>query len=140
MAYIRNTRIQKNIAQKEPLALQLIGKNDYADFNSVVTKFSNLSSIEVVDSKTDGSVSFMVKTSEYALPLGHLINVEEELAKLRSDLAHYEGFLQGVLKKLSNERFVQNANPDIVARERKKQQDAESKIATIKEMIASLTK
>lgn len=140
MAYIRNTRIQKNIAQKEPLALQVIGKNDYADFNSVVTKFSNLSSIKVVDSKTDGSVSFMVKTSEYALPLGHLINVEEELAKLRSDLAHYEGFLQGVLKKLSNERFVQNANPDIVARERKKQQDAESKIATIKEMIASLTK
>ncbi len=140
ISYIRSTRLQKNIPQKEPLALQVIGNNDYAQFDSVVAKYCNLSAIEVVKTKDEGSISFMVKTSEYALPLAHLINVDEELAKLRADLAHYEGFLQGVLKKLSNERFVQNANPEIVARERKKQQDAESKIATIKEMMASLTK
>ena len=137
---IRSIRLQKNIAQKEALTLNVMGHNDFAAYDSVVAKLCNLNSIEIVSAKPDGSLSFMVRTSEYALPLGNLINVEEELKKLNADLKYYEGFLLSVEKKLSNERFVQNAKPEIVANERKKQADAESKIATIKETIAGLTK
>lgn len=137
---IRSIRLQKNIAQKEALTLNVVGHNDFAAYDSVVAKLCNLNSIEIVSAKPDGSLSFMVRTSEYALPLGNLINVEEELKKLNADLKYYEGFLLSVEKKLSNERFVQNAKPEIVANERKKQADAESKIATIKETIAGLTK
>ena len=137
---IRNIRLQKNIAQKETLELQVVDVNPVATFNPVITKLCNLSSIEAVENKADGSGSFMVGTTEYAIPLGNLINTEEELAKLEADLKYQEGFLQSVLKKLSNEKFVSKAPANVIDMERKKQADAESKIASLKESIAALKK
>ena len=137
---IRTIRLQKNIAQKETLELQVVGVNPVATFNPVITKLCNLSSIEAVENKADGSGSFMIGTTEYAIPLGNLINTEEELAKLEADLKYQEGFLQSVLKKLSNEKFVSKAPANVIDMERKKQADAESKIASLKESIAALKK
>ena len=137
---IRTIRLQKNIAQKEALSLQVVGESPVAAFNSVIAKLCNLTAIESVEAKTEGSASFMVGTTEYAVPLGNLINVEEELKKLEADLKYNEGFLQSVLKKLSNEKFVSKAPANVIEMERKKQADAESKIASLKESIAALKK
>jgi len=137
---IRTIRLQKNIAQKEALSLQIVGESPVAAFNSVIAKLCNLTSIESVEAKAEGSASFMVGTTEYAVPLGNLINVEEELKKLEADLKYNEGFLQSVLKKLSNEKFVSKAPANVIEMERKKQADAESKIASLKESIAALKK
>jgi len=137
---IRTIRLQKNIAQKETLELQVVGANPVATFNSVIAKLCNLTAVSDVENKTDGSASFMVGTTEYAVPLGSLINVEEELKKLEADLKYNEGFLQSVLKKLSNEKFVSKAPATVIEMERKKQADAESKIAALKESIAALKK
>ena len=137
---IRTIRLQKNIAQKETLELQVVGANPVATFNSVIAKLCNLTAVSAVENKADGSASFMVGTTEYAVPLGSLINVEEELKKLEADLKYNEGFLQSVLKKLSNEKFVSKAPAAVIEMERKKQADAESKIAALKESIAALKK
>ncbi len=137
---IRTIRLQKNIAQKEALSLQVVGENPVAAFNSIISKLCNLNDIEVEGNKSEGSASFMVGTTEYAVPLGNLINVEEELKKLEADLKYNEGFLQSVLKKLSNEKFVSKAPANVIEMERKKQADAESKIASLKESIAALKK
>ena len=137
---IRTIRLQKNIAQKEALSLQVVGESPVATFNAVISKLCNLTSIESVENKAEGSASFMVGTTEYAVPLGNLINVEEELKKLEADLKYNEGFLQSVLKKLSNEKFVSKAPANVIEMERKKQADAESKIASLKESIAALKK
>ena len=137
---IRTIRLQKNIAQKEALSLQVVGESPVAAFHSVIAKLCNLTAIESVEAKAEGSVSFMVGTTEYAVPLGNLINVEEELKKLEADLKYNEGFLQSVLKKLSNEKFVSKAPANVIEMERKKQADAESKIASLKESIAALKK
>ena len=137
---IRTIRLQKNIAQKEALSLQVVGESPVAAFNAVISKLCNLTSIESVATKAEGSASFMVGTTEYAVPLGNLINVEEELKKLEADLKYNEGFLQSVLKKLSNEKFVSKAPANVIEMERKKQADAESKIAALKESIAALKK
>ena len=137
---IRTIRLQKNIAQKETLELQVVGENPVAAFSSVIAKLCNLTSVSAVEAKAEGSASFMVGTTEYAVPLGNLINVEEELKKLEADLAYNEGFLQSVLKKLSNEKFVSKAPAAVIEMERKKQADAESKIAALKESIAALKK
>ena len=135
---IRTIRLQKNIAQKEALTLEVIGENPVAAFTSVIAKLCNLSEIKQVASKADGAAAFMVGTTEYAVPLGNLINVEEELKKLEADLKYQEGFLQSVLKKLSNEKFVSKAPANVIEMERKKQADAETKIAALKESIAAL--
>ena len=137
---IRTIRLQKNIAQKETLELQVVGENPVAAFNAVIAKLCNLTAVSAVESKAEGSASFMVGTTEYAVPLGNLINVEEELKKLEADLAYNEGFLQSVMKKLSNEKFVSKAPAAVIEMERKKQADAESKIAALKESIAALKK
>ena len=137
---IRTIRLQKNIAQKEALSLQVVGESPVAAFNSVIAKLCNLTAIGSVEAKAEGSASFMVGTTEYAVPLGNLINVEEELKKLEADLKYNEGFLQSVLKKLSNEKFVSKAPANVIEMERKKQADAESKIASLKESIAALKK
>ena len=137
---IRTIRLQKNIAQKEALSLQVVGSNPIEAYLPVVMKLCNLSSVETVASKAEGAVSFMVGTTEYAVPLGNLINVEEELKKLEADLKYQEGFLQSVLKKLSNEKFVSKAPANVIEMERKKQADAETKIAALKESIAALKK
>lgn len=137
---IRTIRLQKNIAQKEALSLQVVGSNPIEAYLPVVMKLCNLSSVETVASKAEGAASFMVGTTEYAVPLGNLINVEEELKKLEADLKYQEGFLQSVLKKLSNEKFVSKAPANVIEMERRKQADAETKIAALKESIAALKK
>ena len=135
---IRTIRLQKNIAQKEALALEVTGENPVAGFDSVIAKLCNLSEIKQVETKSEGAAAFMVGTTEYAVPLGNLINVEEELKKLEADLKYQEGFLQSVMKKLSNEKFVSKAPANVIEMERKKQADAETKIAALKESIAAL--
>ena len=135
---IRTIRLQKNIAQKEALALEVTGENPVAGFDSVIAKLCNLSEIKQVETKSEGAAAFMVGTTEYAIPLGNLINVEEELKKLEADLKYQEGFLQSVMKKLSNEKFVSKAPANVIEMERKKQADAETKIAALKESIAAL--
>ncbi len=137
---IRSIRLQKNIAQKEALELQVIGENPVAAFNAVITKMCNLSSINVVENKADGAASFMVGTTEYTVPLVDMIDVEAEIARMEAELKHKEGFLQGVLKKLGNEKFVNNAPAAVLEMERKKQADAESIIKSLKESIAALKK
>ena len=137
---IRTIRLQKNIAQKEALSLEVIGENPVEAFNAVIAKLCNLSAIQTITTKADGAAAFMVGTTEYAVPLGNLINVEEELKKLEADLKYQEGFLQSVLKKLSNEKFVSKAPANVIEMERKKQADAETKIAALKESIAALKK
>ena len=137
---IRTIRLQKNIAQKEALSLQVVGSNPIEAYLPVVMKLCNLSSVETVASKAEGAVSFMVGTTEYAVPLGNLINVEEELKKLEADLVYQEGFLKSVMKKLGNEKFVSKAPANVIEMERKKQADAETKIAALRESIAALKK
>lgn len=140
VAGVRTVRNQKNIAPKEALTLEVVGGNPEADFECVIKKMANLSAINTVAQKGEGTASFMVGTTEYAVPLGNLIDVEAEIAKQEAELKHLEGFLTGVLKKLSNERFVANAPAAVVDMERKKQADAESKIAALKESLAKLKK
>ena len=137
---IRTIRLQKNIAQKEALELQVVGESPVAAFNPIIAKLCNLSASNAVENKAEGAASFMVGTTEYAVPLGNLINVEEELKKLEADLKYQEGFLMSVQKKLSNEKFVSKAPANVIEMERKKQADAETKIAALKESIAALKK
>ena len=137
---IRTIRLQKNIAQKEALSLEVVGESPIATFNAVITKLCNLSAIATVAAKAEGAASFMVGTTEYAVPLGNLIDAEEELKKLEADLKYQEGFLQSVMKKLSNEKFVSKAPANVIEMERKKQADAETKIAALKESIVALRK
>ena len=136
---VRTIRLQKNIPNKEVLTLEVLGSHDGA-FNAVIAKMCNLSEITKVSEKTAGAASFLVGTTEYAVPLGSMINVEEEEAKLREELKYQQGFLASVVKKLSNENFVGKAPAKVIEMERKKQSDAESKIKTIEESIAALTK
>lgn len=138
VAGVRAVRSQKNIASKDALELQIVGKDVLADYDSVVRKMANLSSIEVVADKDSASASFMVGTSEYAVPIGDLIDVAAEIEKAEAQLKHLEGFLEGVRKKLSNERFVANAPEQVVAMERKKESDSVEKIAALKETLAVL--
>ena len=137
---VRSIRLQKNIAQKETLELQIVGENPVVVFNSVIMKMCNLSVIDIVENKSDGAASFMVGTTEYAVPLGNMIDVEAEIARMEAELKHKESFLQGVMKKLSNEKFVNNAPAAVLELERKKQADAESIINSLKESIAALKK
>ena len=137
---VRTVRSLKNIAPKEQLELQCVGTNHFEPYNNIISKMANLKAISVVETKDSTASTFMVDTDEFAVPLGDLIDVKAELEKMEAQLKHLEGFLQGVLKKLSNERFVQNAPEAVVAMERKKQSDAEDKITALKESIAALKK
>ena len=136
---VRTIRLQKNIPNKDALELQIVGEHNEA-FNAVIAKMCNLSSISKVEEKAAGAVSFLVRTTEYAVPLGNLINVEEELAKLQEELKYQKGFLASVMKKLGNENFGSKAPAKVIEMEKKKQADAESKIKSIEESIAALTK
>lgn len=137
---IRTIRLQKNIANRESLTLQIInGLHDDTN-NSIIAKLSNLSQIDRVTEKDANSATFLVGTTEYAVPLGNNIDVEAELKKLEADLQYMQGFLHTVMGKLNNERFVNNAPENVVALERKKKADAESKIKSIEERIAELRK
>ncbi len=135
IAGVRTIRMQKNIAQKNQLDLEIIGDNPVQYWIPAISKMCNLSSLKSVEDKSAGAASFIVGTTEYAVPLGDLIDVATEVEKLKTDLKYQEGFLQSVLKKLSNERFVNNAPPAVIEVERKKQADAESIIKSLKESI-----
>ena len=135
---VRTIRNQKNIPQKEKLELQTIGKDNYEAYSSVVIKMANLSGITTNAEKTADKVLFMVGTDEYAVPMGSLIDVAAEIEKQEAQLKHLEGFLAGIKKKLSNEKFVANAPEAVVALERKKQSDSEEKIAALKASLSEL--
>ncbi len=138
---VRNIRAQRNIPQKEQLALQVVAAHTFEGAaEELLTKLGNLSEISYVAQKAEGSATFIVGTTEYAISLSNFINVEEEIAKLEADLKYQEGFLVNVMKKLGNERFVANAKPEVVALEQKKKADAEARIATIQESLAALKK
>lgn len=134
---IRTIRLEKNIAMKNVLEMQVLGKHDSVN-DSVLLKLGNLGSIEKTGLKAVGAASFMIDTTEYAIPLGNLINEEEEIAKMETEIKYLEGFLVSVMNKLNNVRFVSNANPQIVDAERKKKADAESKISSLRESISAL--
>ena len=140
IAGVRTVRNQKNIAQKEQLSLQVVGKNDFEAYNDVTLKMANLDKIEVITEKSADASSFMVGTDEFAVPLGDLIDVAAEIEKAEAQLKHLEGFLMGVRKKLSNENFVAHAPEKVVALERKKESDSVEKIATLKATIEELKK
>ena len=136
---VRNIRNQKNLPQKEALTLHVIVDGNYpAEFAPVVMKMANLAAIEPVTEKDPAAAAFLVKTTQYFVPLAGKIDAEAEIKKLTDDLKYYEGFLASVMKKLSNERFVQSAPEKVVANERAKQADAEAKIAALKEQLAAL--
>lgn len=135
---IRTIRNQKNISPKEELELQAIGENRYAAYDDITKKMANLKAINIAKGKSADTIQFMVGTDEYAVPVGDLIDIEAEIEKQEAQLKHLEGFLAGVMKKLSNEKFVAHAPETVVALERKKQHDSEEKIASLKESLKKL--
>ena len=135
---VRTIRNQKNISPKETLELQTISSNKYADYDDITIKMANLDKINVVEEKAADTVQFMVGTDEYAVPVGNLIDIDAEIEKQEAQLKHLEGFLAGIKKKLSNEKFVANAPAAVVALEKKKQSDSEEKIAALKVSLAEL--
>ena len=136
---VRNIRNKKNLPQKEALVLRVIADANYpAEFAPVIRKMANLSQIETATEKDPAAAAFLVKTTQYFVPLAGCIDPEAERRKLADDLTYYEGFLASVMKKLSNERFVQSAPEKVVANERAKQADAEAKIAAIRAQLAAL--
>lgn len=135
IANIRNIRNEKNIANKIALTLEIVGCNNVKGYETTIQKMANIEAVNVVDCKSDGVSSFMVGTTEYAVPLGNLIDVEAEKAKAQAELKHLEGFLAGIEKKLSNERFVANAPTQVIELERKKKADTLLKIAALKKVI-----
>ena len=137
---VRTVRAQKNIAPKEKLELQIVNSQLDGLYGEAVMKMANLESITTVSEKASTASTFMVGTTEYAVPLGDLIDVEAEIAKAEAQLKHLEGFLAGIRKKLSNERFVANAPEAVVALERKKESDSLEKIAALQATIAELKK
>ena len=137
IAGVRAVRLQKNIPNKEPLTLEVLGEHNDR-FNTVIAKMCNLTEIVRVEEKAVGAGSFLVRTTEYAVPLGSMLNVEEELAKLNEELTYQIGFRESVLKKLSNESFVGKAPAKVIDMERKKLADAESKINSLQDSIAAL--
>ena len=136
---VRNIRKQKNIPQKQALELNFIADENYpAEMAAVIVKMCNLSSITAIEQKDPTAEAFIVKTTQYFVPMGDQIDKDAELKKLADELTYLEGFLASVMKKLSNERFVNSAPEKVVANERAKQSDAEAKIAAIKERMEAL--
>ena len=133
---VRNVRKSKNMQPRDAVTLQAVGRFDNP-LGVIISKVANLDAIDVVESKDATAAAFMVGTAEFAVPVQG-IDVEAEIAKLEADLKYAQGFLASVEKKLSNERFVANAPEAVVAGERKKKADAESKIATLTEALKAL--
>lgn len=136
---IRTIRLQKNIANKDALDLEVLGEYNEA-YNAVISKMGNITEIKNVTEKNPHAISFLIGTTEFAIPMGNNIDIEAEIEKLEAELVYLQGFLNSVMKKLGNEKFVANAKAEVVDAERKKQADAESKIKTIEETIQTLKK
>ena len=139
VAGVRSVRLERNIANKEALSLLITNGDHNGDYDAVVVKMCNLSGIARGE-KDATAATFMVGTTEFAVPLGSLVDVEGEIKKIEADIAYLEGFLNSVMRKLGNEKFVANAKPEIVENERKKQADAESKLKNLRESLAALKK
>ena len=139
IAGVRTVRLDKNIPNKEALTLVVTGEGHNDAYNSVIAKMCNLESIAHGE-KDATAATYMVGVTEYSVPLGSNINVEEEIKKMEAEIEYLKGFLNSVMKKLGNEKFVANAKPEIVENERKKQADAESKIKSLQESIDNLRK
>jgi valyl-tRNA synthetase len=137
VAAIRSIRLERNLPNRDPLVLQVVSGDHPNDCNAVVRKMCNLERIEEAE-KNVTAVAFMVGTTEYAIPLEGTINVEEEIRKMEDEIRYLQGFLASVMKKLGNEKFTAHAKPEVVANERKKQADAESKINSLREHIHQL--
>ena len=136
---VRNIRKQKNLAQKEALELKVVSDENYpAEYEAVIAKMANLSAVTFVTEKNPMDAAFIVKTTQYFVPMGDNIDREAEIAKLEKDLAYQQGFLATVMKKLSNERFVSSAPAQVVENEQNKKRDAEAKIAAIEAQLAAL--
>lgn len=135
---IRTVRLQKNIPAKEAIKLNIISEGHNPEYDCVVVKMCNISEINKVSAKDPMAISFLVRTTEYEIPMAQNINIDEEIKKTKAEIERFEGFLKGVMAKLSNERFIQNAKADIVERERKKKSDAESKLASLYEKLKQL--
>ncbi|MCL2512085.1 MAG: class I tRNA ligase family protein, partial [Bacteroidales bacterium] len=137
---IRTQRAQRNILNKESIAL-FIKKNDETQqtlFDGVIAKLCNINKMDYLDAKPENCISFIVRTTEFFIPVGNNINKEEELGKLTKELEYTKGFLTSVMQKLNNEKFVANAKPEAVESERKKKSDAEARIAVIEEQMKAL--
>ena len=140
---IRNARKEMNIPMKESIELFIRKNNNEAadtTFDGVVTRLCNISEIGYVENKVEGAVSFIIRSTEFFIPMSANVNKAAEIARLTEELKYTEGFLHSVIKKLSNERFVENAKPEVVDIERQKQADAEAKIIVLKEQIVHLSK
>ena len=137
IANIRAIRLQKNIPNKKPLKLQIVGKS-HPYFDSIIEKLGNLDAIETVSEKSAEAASFLVGTTEFAIPLTGFINVEEEIKKIQKEIDYLEGFLASVTKKLNNQNFLSHAKPEIVESEKKKQSDTEKKLSSLRETLAGL--
>ena len=137
VAGVRSIRLERNIPNKESLTLQVVTGDHNEAYNPVIMKMCNVDTI-VRAPKDATAASFMVGTTEYAVPLGNTIDVAEEIQKMEAEIDYLEGFLRSVMKKLGNEKFVANAKPEVVAVERKKRADAESKLALLRENAAKL--
>ncbi len=136
---IRSIRKEKNISFKETIELSVINNEKATTtFDSILLKLGNLEGINYVTEAVDSALTFRVKSNEYFIPISGAINVEEEIKKLTDELNYTEGFLKSVQKKLSNERFVNNAPEQVIASERKKEADALAKIETLKTSLESL--
>jgi valyl-tRNA synthetase len=136
---IRNIRKEKNIAFKNEIDFSVLNNDNVnKDFDAIIEKLGNTTAINYVGEKVDGALSFRVKSNEYFIPMGDAIDVEAEKAKLEEELKYNEGFLKSVQKKLSNERFVNNAPEQVIKNERQKEADALAKIETIKASLNSL--
>jgi valyl-tRNA synthetase len=136
---IRTIRKDKNIPFKDTIELKVVNSDTNSTyFDSVITKLGNISSLEYVSEKVDGALSFRVKSNEYFIPITGNIDLDSEIEKLTTELTYTQGFLKSVQIKLSNEKFVTNAKPEIIANERKKEADALAKIATIEQSLAGL--
>ena len=140
IAEIRTIRKGKNIPMRDTLELLIKNKEHFSFFDTVISRLGNLSAISFTKENIDNTASFMVNTTEYLIPLGDLINPEEELKKLEEELKYLNGFLNSVMKKMSNEKFVQNAPAKVVEMEKKKMADAENKITIIENQITKLKK
>lgn len=136
-ASIRSVRLEHNIPNKEKLCLNIISGEHHDIYDEVIVKMCNLEKIEKAE-KDNTAAAFMVDTTEYAIPLGDTVNVEEEIKKMENEAKRLEGFLNSVMKKLNNEKFVANAKPEIVDNERNKKADAENKLKILRESITKL--
>jgi valyl-tRNA synthetase len=138
IAQVRNVRAQKQISPKEKLEVFEKSEATHSYFDDTVIKLANLSGYNYTKVKVEGAFAFQIKTTEFFIPLANNINVDEERARLQKELSYNKGFLESVMKKLGNEKFVANAKPEVIANENKKREDAENKIKLLEEALGAL--